>query len=195
VSTGSSEPSSPNAVPVEALRTILVSQYHAALAMLRRAIEQCPDELWTDGRYTNPFWRIVYHTIYYAHLYSQPRAEAFRAWEGHQTDIQNLDDIPAPPDIKALVEPPHRPPQTGEPYSKAEMLDYLEYVDGMLDAAIGTLDLTSAESGFSWYRVSKLEHQFVSVRHIQHHTAQLADRVRAATGNGVGWVSARARKG
>jgi len=42
------------------------------------------------------------------------------------------------------------------------------------------LDLDSAESGFSWYQMSKLEHQLVNIRHIQHHGAQLADRLRSA---------------
>jgi len=50
------------------------------------------------------------------------------------------------------------------------------------------LDLDSAESGFSWYRMSKLEHQFVNLRHIQHHTGQLADRLRQEADRGVEWV-------
>ena len=59
--------------------------------------------------------------------------------------------------------------------------------EGMIDAAVDILDLSSADCGFSWYSVSKLEHQIVNIRHIQHHTAQLADRLRAATGDGVRW--------
>jgi hypothetical protein len=38
--------------------------------------------------------------------------------------------------------------------------------------------------------MSKLEHQFVNIRHIQHHGAQLIDRVRSATHVGIGWVAA-----
>ncbi len=41
----------------EALRAALKSQYHAALAMLKMAIERCPDDLWTGGDYVNPTWR------------------------------------------------------------------------------------------------------------------------------------------
>ena len=52
----------------EALRSALKSQYHAALAMLREAIEKCPDELWASDEYTNRFWRIAYHTLYFTHL-------------------------------------------------------------------------------------------------------------------------------
>jgi hypothetical protein len=60
----------------------------------------------------------------------------------------------------------------------------------MVDDAIDALDLHSPESGFSWYRVSKLEHQIVNIRHIQHGAAQLADRLRSAAGVGIDWVGA-----
>ena len=61
----------------------------------------------------------------------------------------------------------------------------------MVDDAVAALDLHAPESGFSWYKVSKLEHQIINVRHIQHHTAQLADRLRSAADIGISWVGAR----
>jgi hypothetical protein len=36
--------------------------------------------------------------------------------------------------------------------------------------------------------MSKLEHQLVNLRHIQHHTGQLADRLRQAADRGLRWV-------
>src|SRR5215469_16662919 len=65
----------------------------------------------------------------------------------------------------------------------------------MVDDAVEALDLDRTESGFSWYRMFKLEHQFVNSRHIQHHGAQLIDRVRSAADIGVRWVAARQRNG
>ena len=61
----------------------------------------------------------------------------------------------------------------------------------MIDDAVDVLDLDATESGFSWYRMSKLEHQFVNIRHIQHHAAQLIDRVRSVADVGIRWVAAR----
>jgi len=173
----------------ELLRAVLKSQYHAALAMLRLAIERCPDGLWASPDYTNPFWRIAYHALYYSHLYIQPGLTYFRPWEHHQTGLQFMDDVQAPPEIQELTELPHRPPQTGKPYSKTEVLEYWRVCDRMVDESVDALDLTSPESGFSWYKLSKAEHQIISIRHIQHHAAQLVDRVRAATGAGIDWVS------
>ena len=79
----------------------------------------------------------------------------------------------------------------GEPYTQAQVLEYCEFCDRMIDDAVDALDLDATESGFSWYRMSKLEHQFVNIRHIQHHAAQLIDRVRSAADVGIRWVAAR----
>ena len=117
---------------VEALRSALKSQYHAALAMLHGAIERCPGGLWSSEEYLNQFWRIAYHALYYTHLYMQPSADVFTPWQHHQTGIQHMDDIPAPPEIEDLTELPHRPPQTGEPYTKAQLLEYLSICDQMV---------------------------------------------------------------
>ena len=63
----------------------------------------------------------------------------------------------------------------------------------MDDDAVAGLDLNDPQNGFSWYNVPKAEHQIINIRHIQYHQAQLADRLRAATGAGVGWADARRR--
>ncbi|MEQ1910733.1 MAG: hypothetical protein ABMA15_18075 [Vicinamibacterales bacterium] len=165
----------------DALSAILKSQYRASLAMLREAIEKCPEDLWYSAVPTNAFWQVAYHALFFAHLYSQPNEEAFRPWTRHQSDVQHPDGIPGPPD------PDSRLPLIPRPYSKADALEYCAWCEGMIDAAVDILDLSSADCGFSWYSVSKLEHQIVNIRHIQHHTAQLADRLRAATGDGVRW--------
>jgi hypothetical protein len=179
-----------------AIRSALKSQFHAALAMLRFAILQCPDDLWAGGGYINPTWRIAYHTLFYTHFYLQPRAEDFTPWEHHQTGLHDLDEHPSPPEIQDLCEHPHRPPQTGEPLSKAQLLDYWTFCDDYVDRAVDALDLMSTDSGFSWYPIPKLEHQFVNIRHIQHHAAQIGHRLREASGgvNIIDWVGAGRRE-
>ncbi len=171
------ERSTDKTISMEALRSALKSQYHATLAMLRAAIKRCPDDLWTSsGDHANPFWRIAYHTLYYTHLYLQPNNRTFRAWEHHQRGIQHMD----------------RPPRR-QPYTKADILAYWSICDSMVDDAVDALDLSDPRSGFSWYKVPKAEHQIINIRHIQYHEAQLADRLRVATGAGVDWASARRR--
>ena len=169
----------------ELLRDSLKGQYHAALAMLRETIEQCPDEIWFDERHTTVFWQGAYHALFFAHLYIQPNEEAFRPWEHHQSDNQYPDAIPGPPDPKNAL------PLLPRPYTKAEVLAYWSFCDEMVDSAVDALDLHSPHSGFSWYKISKLEHQILNIRHIEHHMAQLADRLRASTGIGIKWVGSR----
>lgn len=80
------------------LADVLKSQYHASLAMLREAIERCPDTTWYDQTPTNTFWQVAYHTLFFAHLYLQPTEATFVPWVRHQADNQNPDGIPGPPD-------------------------------------------------------------------------------------------------
>ena len=85
----------------KALRTILKSQYHAALAMLRETIEECPDDVWLRTDQRNSFWQIAYHTLYFTHLYMQPNKASFQPWQHHQADVQHPDGIPDPPDPRS----------------------------------------------------------------------------------------------
>jgi hypothetical protein len=172
-----------------ALRTSLKSQYHAALAMLREAIERCPDELWLDDEPRNAYWQIAYHALFFTHFYLQPTAEAFRPWPGHQSGVQHEDGIAGPADPDSDL------PLLPRPYSKDDALAYWSVCDGMVDVGVDALDLHSDQSGFSWYPIPKLEHQLVNLRHVQHHTAQLADRLRQAEGFGVRWVGSRRARG
>lgn len=172
-------------VPVSMVRAVLKSQYHAGLAMLRQAVEQCPEDLWLDTNVKNAFWQVAYHALYFTHLYLMPRSEDFVPWSGHVAEAQNEDGIAGPPDPESTL--PVLPP----PYTRTQVLAYLEHLDAMIDGAVDTLDLASQESGFHRYRVSKLEHQIVNVRHLNHHMAQLADRLTAAGHGGVRWVGAR----
>lgn len=157
------------------LQAALKSQYHASLAMLLEAIDACPAELWTSDRYVNPFWQVAYHTLFYTHLYLQPSEADFVAWERHRPEHNRF---AAGPDAAAAL----------RPYSVDEIRSYGRHCHDLVDPAVDRLDLTAPASGFWWYRMSKLEHQFVNLRHLQHHTGQLADRLRQAANRGVRWV-------
>lgn len=167
-------------LPTTAFTGPLKNQYHQALAMLREAIELCPNDLWLDRRPTNAFWQVAYHALFFAHYYLSQDAESFRPWAEHRRDSQNEDGIPGDPDPNSAL------PLIPRPYSKEQALRYWAIVDGMVDGAVDAMDLSRNESGFH-YRMSKLEHQLVNLRHVQHHAAQLADRLRDARGVGVKW--------
>ena len=157
------------------IQAILKSQYHASLAMLLEAIDTCPGSLWTSDAYTNPYWQVAYHTLYYTHLYLQPDAAAFTPWGLHRPDHHRFG--PRAESAGPL-----------DPYAPADLSAYGRLCDGMVDSAVDRLDLAASSSGFDNYPMPKLEHQLVNLRHIHHHTGQLADRLRQAAGTGIGWV-------
>ena len=166
------------------LKPILKSQYHAALAMVRDAVERCPDDVWTAPGHVSAFWQVAYHTIFFTHLYLHRDETSFQRWPGHQRGVQQEDGLTRPPDPASDL------PVLPTPYSRAQVLAYWQVCDDMVDSAVDALDLGAPECGFWWYKVSKLEHQLINLRHAQHHAAQLADRLRAATDQHVKWVGA-----
>lgn len=174
---------------VEVLRVSLKGQYHASLAMLRQAIEGCPDELWYRHDQVNACWQTAYHTLFFAHLYLQTSPAAFRPWRHHQGNVQHEDGISGPADPSSTL------PLIPAPYSRDRVLEYCDFCDAMVDSAIDGFDLLSPESGFHWYPTSKLEHQIVNIRHIQLGAAHLAARLRTVLDIGVTWVgTARPRE-
>lgn len=175
-------------IEAAAVRAALKGQYRAGLAMHRDAVERCGDELWLDRGPANAFWQVAYHTLYFTHLYLCGQEADFRPWAEHQGEVQHEDAI-------AGADDPANPlPLLPEPYTRAQVLAYGRHLDGLVDGMVDALDLRRPDSGFWWYDMPKLEHQLLNVRHLGHHAAQLADRVRAAQGVGVRWVSGRANR-
>ena len=173
-------------MPLEdTLKPILKSQYHAALAMFREAVHECPADLWLAKGHVSAFWQVAYHTLFYTHLYLHTDEAAFRPWEGHQADVQHPDGLTAPGDPRSTR------PLLPKPYSKADVLAYWDVCDRMVDRALDGMNLAASECGFWWYPVSKYEHQLINLRHLQHHTAQLADRLRTAVDVHVKWIGSR----
>jgi hypothetical protein len=159
----------------------IARQYRASLAMLGQAIDLCPESLWLAPDYTNRFWHIAYHAVFYTHLYLQPDEASFHAWAKHKEDYQFLGPRPWAPEEARKVD---------SPYSKVEVMEYHELCRGEVETRVPALDL-EAPSGFHWLPFNKAELQFYNIRHLQHHTGQLADRLRTVANVGVGWVGTR----
>jgi len=152
-------------------KAAIKSQYCASLAMLRGAIEMCPDTLWEDDSYSNPFWRLAYHILIYTHFYLSSTEDDFIPWEKHEDGMQLLG--PAAPDA--------------EPFSREEILDYLAICLDQVEKQVNAVEL-EADSGFHWLSFNKLALQFYNIRHIMQHTGELCERLGAHGEIEVGWV-------
>ncbi len=161
----------------DGLRHAITSQHIAALEMLRQVIEKCPDELWLSRSLRNQMWRVAYHALFYAHLYVQPTAQDFVPWPKHRDEVES--------------DPEHERADA-EPYSRQDLLEYLDFCKEEAKRRIATVDLHT-DSGFSWYPISKIEMQFVNIRHIQQHAGEMAEQLSDKTGIQINWVGAGLR--
>lgn len=154
------------------IKESLKGQYRASLKMMRECVAVCPEDLWVAGEHPRNFWRIVYHSLYYTHLYLMPSEKEFVAWGRHRSDSRILWDQPA-------VE---------EPYSVAETLEYLDFIADRMEKWVDALNLESPETGISWYKnMGKFDHQLVNLRHLQGHVGQLSELL-MARGIETTWV-------
>lgn len=156
----------------------VISQYFAALDMLEQAVVKCPDSLWNSEEQPNRFYQIAYHALFYTHLYVQPVHSDFVPWEKHA-------------EFHVGFGQPNYPgapvPEPADPYTKEDILTYLELCRNEIRRIVPILDFT-AESGFEWLPFGKLELQLYSIRHIMEHTGELAERLSATHGIEVEWV-------
>jgi len=162
------------------IKPIIKSQYHAALDMLRQVIANCPDPVWLSRTPKNHFWRVAFHALFYTHLYLQPAEKDFVPWPKHRDQSQFLGTVPWPP---------HDQPKIGPPYTKEELLEYLDFCHAEADARVDALDL-EGPSGFWWLPFDKTELQFYNIRHLQHHTGELSDRL-CNEGIELDWVGTK----
>jgi hypothetical protein len=157
---------------------VIISQYQSALEMLKQAITRCPESLWNSPGDKTKFWHIAYHALFYTHLYLQESEQSFVPWSKHRNEYQFLGQVPWPP---------HAPPQIGEPYDKASLLEYLAFCQRQVADRVPQLDLQAA-SGFDWLPFGKLELQFYTIRHMQQHTGELMERLGTRANVEIDWV-------
>lgn len=147
------------------------SQYHAALAMMDGVVAACPAAVWDDASDQNRTWLVVYHALLYTDLYLHPTHDSYEPWEHARVELRGMGE-----------------PEAGTaPYSRAEMQAYVNLIHSRVDQIVPELDWT-AESGFDWIPLDKLELQFYSIRHLQQHIGELAERLWVRAGIEVDWI-------
>jgi hypothetical protein len=157
---------------------ILMSQYLAALEMLKQTITECPAALWNSPDDKTKFWQIAYHALFYTHLYLQDSEQTFTPWLKHRPEYQFIGQVPWPP---------HSPPQIGEPYDQETVLEYLAFCQRQVTERVPQVN-GDAPSGFEWLPFSKLELQLYTLRHIQQHTGELMERLGVRANIEIQWV-------
>lgn len=155
-------------------KRIVWSQYAAAIGMLENAIAACPNELWGDRARKPEFWYVAYHTLFFLDLYSFGTVEGFAPPEPF-----NLDEM----DPAGVL-----PPRV---YTRDELLAYLPIGRERARAAVEAMTDEKARQSCTipWLQLTEGELILDSMRHVQHHAAQLNLILRQVTDSAPRWIS------
>ncbi len=156
----------------------VTSQFHAALSMMQQTVQTCPDEMWDEPVVGNPFWRVAYHGLFFVNLYLQPSEEDMELWEGCREGYQFLGPTPWPP---------HEQPAADQPYTRAELLSFIDFLHAEVDRILPDVDL-SDPSGFHWLPFDKMELQIYNIRHLQQHVGDLSTLLLTQANLEIDWV-------
>lgn len=157
------------------LPALLLSQFHAALAMLAECVERCPEDRW-DGRGalaigTMPFWEVAYHALCFVDCYLSPSNEAFEgeiASRGARFHPEGMREL-------SQEHPSRR-------FERDELRRYAAFCrDKAATVLAAETDASLAgPSGFSWLAMPRAEVHLYNLRHLAHHTGQLTAFLRRA---------------
>jgi hypothetical protein len=150
------------------------NQFGAAIDTLEDAVRACPDDLWGDRSRQPEYWYLVYHTLFFLDFYLSESPEGFR---------------PPAPFTLAELDPAGILPE--RVYSKDELLAYLDHGRRKCRATIASLTEERSRERRTFGRVegSLTESLLYSLRHVQHHAAQLHLILRQTMDATPGWVT------
>lgn len=154
------------------VKAALANQYIAGLKMLRQCVERCPSDLYEAGVHPRTFVRIAYHGAYYTRWYLTAGEDVNVHIHGAHAKLAWLWGNPT----KAPVP------------TQENLLVYIDAVIAEVRPNLEVMDLDAPYCGFSWYKkTSKLEHQFVNLRHLEGHVGQLSELL-MARGIEIDWI-------
>jgi DinB superfamily len=158
----------------ETLQEIVWQQFGAAIDMLENAMIACPDTLWSDGSEQFEFWHRTYHTLFFLDYYLSDTPNTFHPPEPFT--LSEFDPVGVLPE---------------RVYSKAELLNYLEFGREKCRVVIQGLTGEKTRQRFvsEYKNYSLLEILLYNMRHVQHHAAQLNLLLRQHQDSVPDWVS------
>jgi len=154
-------------------QTIVWQQFGAAIDTLENAINACPENVWSDRSRNPEYWYTVYHTLFFLDLYCFGTGNGFMPPKPFNLD--ELDPAGILPD---------------RVYRKDELLTYLEHGRNRARAAVAALteDSFGQRCAFERLDVTNAELLLYTMRHVQHHAAQLNLILRQTIDSAPRWV-------
>ncbi len=163
----------------ELLINILHSQYRASLGMFSDVLKRIPEDLWNTNEYSNPNWQIIYHTLWATKFYLAKDSDYHVSFKGA---IEGGESLGGTRDW----ENPTNAVKSGAFAKKEDLISFLNEIITNLHYSIEELPFEDY-SGFDWYPYTRFELHINNIRHIQHHTAQMIERLKAKGISGLNW--------
>jgi hypothetical protein len=160
-------------------KDLIASQFEAALCTLDICIDRCPDESWDAPVANLAFCQAVFHVLFFTDYYLGSEEQDLLQQPFHQQHKDYFRDYEElQPRKQELL------------YDRPTTKSYLQHCRSKAADVIAaeTAELLNGPSGFKAREFSRAELHLYSIRHIQHHAAQLSLRLRLDHGVDVPWV-------
>jgi hypothetical protein len=154
-------------IDINAWKGIIWPQFGAAIDTFEDLVRACPPELWREQLWPTPsqrpefsqVWYITYHNLFWLDLYLTGSEDGFE-----------------PPAPFALIEQDEDGPLPEKPYTKEELLAYLDYCRARCRETIAAMtdEKAMTRCRFPWGEVPFAELLLYNMRHVQEHAAQLS---------------------
>ncbi len=164
---------------LDTFKELIANQFEAALCTLNTCIERCPETAWDARIGKQTFSQVAFHALFFADYYLGSNEEALRGQSFHRDNPEFFGDY---------EQLEYREPVTL--YDRASIKKYVAHCRQKASNVIvsETADSLSGPAGFARRDFSRAELYVLTIRHIQHHAAQLSLRLRIDADLEMPWV-------
>ena len=163
---------------LDTCKKLLANQYEAALCTLSTCIDKCPESACDMRIGIYPFSQVAFHTLFFADYFLGPNDASFREQPFHRDNAEFFGD--------------YEQLEDREPVSVYDRPSLQKYVKHSRNKAVETIasetaDSLSTQADFERRDFSRAELHVYTIRHIQHHAAQLILRLRIDAKTDIPW--------
>ncbi|MEM8933738.1 MAG: DinB family protein [Acidobacteriota bacterium] len=173
-------------------------QYEQTMAMVRGAIELCPDEVWAHREEREPpFWHQMFHALKVTEGYAGESFDDLRTELAVEV-LQPRRPVDGEPSYRPLIEAIGRLMDADyQPPGVVDRAAMLELADHVLACCLASLDRDAdrpvddpAANRFPWTGTTSFDKHIYNLRHLHHHLGRINGLLRRQADIGNPWVMA-----
>ncbi len=161
-------------------------QLEAALCTMDDCLARCPDSVWRAPVAKLQFNQAAFHAIFYTDVYLGENLSSLRGQDFHSQNASTFADYE---ELEDRIQQ--------NTYSRDFLRQYVRHCLQKTRTAVEaeTEASLAARCGFERMALSRMELYLSTIRHLQHHAAQLSLRLRLDADELIGWVRTGWREG